>query len=355
MFYKLSLTLLSIFLCSVSTHAQQTEPLSFHGNARFAYFSPSSDAFDHFDGTSFLRLRVGATYTFNETSSFRGRLATTQSQDLPAVSFTIKPDGSGLNTGSISFDQFFYRYNNGNTDLKIGRFQYSAPVLSNAKRSIYKFQSNNINIHWTDGFYLKRYLNEEWFGEFIGEYQNRDNTSYSYRSKLNFRNNEHNIATYLGAETRTRDDNNFIQKGFGLFVAPDAYATTEGYTSYIAFMGRLVYDLPKPDVLQGGSFRIAAEAGQNLNADLDEGSILNISLGVNNFSDKHELMFEFTKTDPEWLTANVYGPNSDELEIRYRYFFNKKLNIDFRYRIRESRNDLIPTNYNFFARASYSF
>ncbi len=353
--YKLSLTLLSLFLYSGSIYAQQPEPLSFHGNARFAYFSPSSDAFDHFEGTSFLRLRVGATYTFNETSSFRGRLATTQSQDLPAVRFTIKPDGSGLNTGSISFDEFYYRYNNENTDLRIGRFQYSASVLSNAKRSIYKFQSNNINIHWTDGIYLKKSLNEEWFGEFVAEYQNRGNTSYSYRSKLNFRNNEHNIATYLGAENRTRDANNFIQKGVGIFVATDAYITSDGYASYIALMGRLVYDLPKPEALQGGSFRIAAEAGQNLNTAFADGSILNLSFGVNNFADKHELMIEFTKTDSEWLTANVYGPNTDEVEIRYRYFFDKQFNIDFRYRIRESRNDFIPTNYNFFARATYSF
>lgn len=351
---KISFVFFSLFLFSGLLYAQQ-EPLSFHGNARFAYFSTSGDALDHLEGTSFLRLRLGATYAFNETHSFRGRLATTQSQDLPAVNFTIKPDGSGLNTGSISFDEFFYRYSNESTELKIGRFQYSAPVLSNAKRSIYKFQSNNINIHWTDGLYLKKSLNEDWFGEFVGEYQNRDNTSYAYGSKLNFRNHEHNVAAYLGAENRSRDDNNFIQKGVGMFYAPDAYFTSDGYSFYLAFMGRLVYDLPQPEALQGGSFRIAGEAGQNLNANFGDGSILNISFGVNNFADKHELMIEFTKTDSEWLTANVYSPNSDELEIRYRYFFDNQFNIDFRYRIRESRNDLIPTNYNFFARATYSF
>lgn len=351
---RITFTLLSLFLFSGLTFAQQQESLSFHGNARFAYFSPSTDAFGHFEGTSFLRLRAGATYAFNETHSIRGRLATTQSQDLPAISFTIKPDGGGLNAGSISFDELFYRFNNENTEFKIGRFQYSAPVLSNAKRSIYKFQSNNINVHWTDGFYLKRALNEDWFGEFVGEYQNRGNTSYAYRSKLNFRNNEHNVAAYLGAENRSRDDNNFIQKGFGMFYAPDAYSTVDGYSSYLAFMSRLVYDLPRPDALRGGSFRIAGEVGQNLNADFEDGSIFNLSFGVNNFADKHELMIEFTKTDSEWLTANVYGPNSDEMEIRYRYFFDNQFNIDFRYRIRESRNDLIPTNYNFFARATYS-
>ncbi|MDR9415251.1 MAG: hypothetical protein RI564_03125, partial [Gracilimonas sp.] len=63
----------------------------------------------------------------------------------------------------------------------------------------------------------------------------------------------------------------------------------------------------------------------------------------------------FTKIGSEWQTANVYAPNADEMEIRYRYFITNDLNIDFRYRIRDFRADLVDTNYNFFARATYSF
>ena len=66
-------------------------------------------------------------------------------------------------------------------------------------------------------------------------------------------------------------------------------------------------------------------------------------------------MVEFAKTDSQWLTANVYAPNADEFEIRYRYFISSDLNVDFRYRIRDFRPDFAPTNYGFFARATYSF
>ena len=226
-------------------------------------------------------------------------------------------------------------------------------MKSNAGRSIFRFQSNNVNNHWSDGFHAKKYLNDEWFGEVVGEYQNRGNTSYTYRSLLNFGNNEHNVAAYIGAQNHTRDDNGFIQKGFGLFVAPDAFLKPDGYSTYAGLLAQLVHDTPV-ESFQGGSFRIAAEAGQNVNAaEFGDGTILNLSFGVNNFADQHEIMIEFTKIGAEWQTANVYAPNADEMEIRYRYFFSKKFNIDFRYRIRDSRYDFVDTNYNAFARATY--
>ena len=339
----------------LNVNAQDNSNFNFSGNARFAYVSSSGEAFEHFEGTSFLRVRVGAFYTFNENNGFKARLATTQSSEFPEASFTIQADGGGLNPGSISFDEFYYQFKNEQIQVKAGRFQHTPKVLSNAGRSQMRFMSNNINVHWVDGIYVKRSLNEDWYGELVGEYQPRNHTSYSYRNPLNFGNNEHNIASYLGVENRTRDDNNFIQKGFGLFVAPDAYLKSDGYSTYLALMGRLVYDLPKPDALNGGSFRVAAELGQNLNAAFEDGNSAVLSFGIHNFAEKHQFMVEFAKTGSDWLTANVYAPNADELEFRYRYFITNDLNIDFRYRIRDSRSDLVNTNYNFFARATYSF
>lgn len=350
----LSFLFIIIITATSSIQAQNSENLNFIGDARFSYMSTSTDAVDIVDGTAYLRVRVGATYKFDSHSIFRARLATTQSDEFPPVSFTLKPDGGGLNPGSISFDQFYYNFKNDEFDIKAGRFQHSANVRSNAGRSIFRFQSNNINNHWVDGIHIKKYLNEEWIGEVVGEYQNRGNTSYSYGGKLDFGKNTHNFAAYAGAENEIRDELNFIQKGFGLFYAPASYAKAGGYSYYLAFMSRLVYDLPR-ELLNGGSFRIAGEAGQNLNSgNFQNGNILNLSLGIHNYAEKHQFMVEFTKTGSDWLTANVYAPNADEIEIRYRFFFSKKLNIDFRYRIRESRNELIGTNYNFFARATYS-
>lgn len=349
------ITLLLAVFMGLEVNAQTNENLTFKGNARFSYMSSGPNADDIFEGTAFLRVRVGASYSFNENSSFHARLATTQSDELPAVRFTIIPDGGGIDAGTVSFDHFYYRYSNDGLDLKVGRFQHTPGVKSNSGRSILRFQSNNINNHWIDGFHLKKYLNDEWFGEVVGEYQNRGNTSYSYRPLLNFGKNEHNAAAYIGLQNLTRDDNNFIQKNIAVFVAPGAYLKPDGYSTYFAALAQLTHDTPV-ESFRGGSFRIAAEAGQNLNAaEFGEGNILNLSFGVHNFADKHQLMIEFTKTGTEWQTANVYAPNADEMEIRYRYFITDNFNIDFRYRIRDSRSDFVDTNYNFFARATIFF
>lgn len=66
-------------------------------------------------------------------------------------------------------------------------------------------------------------------------------------------------------------------------------------------------------------------------------------------------MVEFASTDSQWLTASPYGVNSEEIEIRYRFIFRSDLNFDIRYRIRESRSDLVPTQYSTFLRTTYSF
>ena len=108
-------------------------------------------------------------------------------------------------------------------------------------------------------------------------------------------------------------------------------------------------------MLNGASIRIGAEFGQNLNTKFENGTSMVASIGVNNVADKHEFMIEFAKNDSQWLTATVFGPNSDEVELRYRFFFSQSLNFDIRYRIRESRTDAIPTAYSTFIRATYSF
>lgn len=278
------------------------------------------------------------------------------SKELEPLKATVSADGNGaLAFGSVSFDEFYYQFQNEDFLLKAGRFQKSVNVLTNAKRSHLRFQSNGSFVHWTDGVYLKRILTDEWFGEAIIEYQNRNTISYPYRGNLNFANNEHNLNYYLGIENQNRDDNNIIQKGFGVLIAPKAYLKPDGYSSYFAVSSRIVFDIPNEDVLKGGSFRIAGELGQNLNTEFKNGTSAVVSIGVNRFAQKHELMIEFAKTGSQWLTATNYAPNADEMEIRYRYFVTKKFNMDVRYRIRESRSDFTPTIYSTFFRATYSF
>jgi hypothetical protein len=340
---------------SFSINAQDKN-YEFYGNVRIAHIGADTEVDGIGGDNTLLRLRPGIRYNFNENHSFSGRLVYLVSKELESPEFTTVADGnSALAYGSISFDEFYYQYRNADLQIKAGRFQKTINVMTNSKRSHLRFQSNAIFVHWTDGLYLKKDINDNWFGEAIVEYQNKDAVTYPYSGTLTFQNNEHNFNYYLGVESQTRDQNNVIQKGFGIFIAPNAYLKPDGFTTYAAISSRIAIDIPKEEVLKGGSIRIAGELGQNLNTDLSNGTSAVASIGINNFADKHEIMLEFAKTDAQWLTATAYGNFSDEVELRYRYFFTDQLNFDIRYRVREVRNNVAPTMYSTFLRLTYSW
>ncbi|MBR9918783.1 hypothetical protein GYB29_14165 [bacterium] len=354
-FFSSVFLLFTILLFSASTSAQESN-FQFYGNVRLAHIGNDTEASGLGGDNTLLRIRPGVKYFFNENHSFSGRLVYLVSKEAEPFEFTIKANGNRqLAYGSLSFDEFYYQYTKEDFLLKMGRFQKSISVLSNAGRSHLRFQSNANFVHWSDGLYLKKGLNSEWFGEAIIEYQNRDALSFPYKANLNYGNSEHNFNYYLGAENRTRDQNNIIQKGFGIFFAPNAYSKPDGFSTYVALASRITFDFPAEDVLKGGSFRIVGELGQNLNTEFKNGTSAVTSFGINKYAEKHELMVEFASTDSQWLTASPYGVNSEEIEIRYRFIFRSDLNFDIRYRIRESRSDIVPTQYSTFLRATYSF
>ncbi|MCG8373497.1 MAG: hypothetical protein MI700_08200, partial [Balneolales bacterium] len=295
--------------------------------------------------------------------SFSARIAYLVSKEFEPIEPTIVADGSGrLAFGSITFDEFFYKYVDEKSELRVGRFQKSLNTLTNAKRSHSRYHSNSNNVHWTDGIFYKRYIADSgWYGEGIIEYQPKDHPSFQYADTddfmdLDFSRNDHNFTFYTGVETRERDKNNVIQKGFGIMYIPSIYEKPSGYADYVAIMSRITLDFPQRELLNGGSFRVAGELGQNVNTSFEDGTSMVASVGINNFAEKHEIMIEFTKTDSEWLIArNIYRPDADEMEIRYRFFFSEKWAFDARYRIRDFRTDGEVNSYSTFLRATYAF
>jgi hypothetical protein len=150
---------------SLNCSAQYTKSLSFHGNFRVAHLGTDTQGDGLGGDNTSLRSRLGATYKFDEKHSFYGRLAATFSKEFEKPVFTIKADGGGLNFGSVSFDNFFYQYKNESLHIKAGRFQHTIAVLTNARRSHLRFQSNSTSIHWSDGLYVKKTMHSDWFTE----------------------------------------------------------------------------------------------------------------------------------------------------------------------------------------------
>lgn len=352
-------SLLVFFLVPFITQiqAQETEKWEIYGNVRFAHIGSTDEAHGWGGDNYAMRLRPGLKYNHSANHTFSARLAYLLSYKFEPIKLTLVTDGNGrLALGSATFDEFFYQYQNETTEIRIGRFQKSLGTLTNAKRSHSRYQSNSNNVHWTDGIYYKRNLNNGWYGEGIVEYQPKDHPSFQYSFPIDFSKNDHNFTFYAGAENRERDDRNIIQKGFGFMYIPWIYLKPDGYSDYFAFTSRITLDFPQGEALRGGSIRVAGEFGQNLNAALDEGTSIVASVGINNFAEKHEIMIEFTKTDSQWLIArNIYRPDADEMEIRYRFFATEKLAIDARYRIRDPRADGVGNSYSTFLRATIGF
>jgi len=352
-----SIVFLGIVLFPFTASAQNDSKFEVYGNVRFAHIGSDTNA-DGLGGDNYtMRLRPGLRYHHNENHSFNARLAYLLSKELEPLETTIEADGSGrLAWGSVSFDEFFYRFKDDKNELRVGRFQKSLNTLTNAKRSHSRYHSNSNNVHWTDGIFYKRYLNDHWYGEGIIEYHPKNHPSFQYdQSGLDFSENDHNFTFYAGAESR-EVANNIIQKGFGFMYIPGIYRKGNDLTDYLVFTSRITLDFPQGEALRGGSIRMAGEFGQNLNSASEDGTSVTASIGINNFADKHEIMIEFAKTDREWfLPRNIYRANADEMEIRYRFFYSAKWAFDARYRIRDFRTDGVVNSYSTFLRATYAF
>lgn len=348
------LFVLFIALSTSLTQAQEKNNFKLYGNIRYAYTTSEGD-FGFDNRFSALRVRIGSRYFINSTSSVQARIATTFSDDLETPHVTLIAENPGLNLGTLSFDEFYYRYKKEDIDIKVGRFVHSISVHSNAKRSLIRFQGPHIFVNWTDGIYVRKNINNEWFGEFIGEYQNRNNVTYPYQRNLDFANSEHNLTTYFGVENTERDNSNIIQKGFGLFVAPNAYNKSGDYSTYTALTSKIVLDFPMNEALKGGSLRFAGELGQNVNTIFSDGTIAIASVGVNRFANKHDFMIELSSTDTQWLLASAYASGANEIEIRYKFYISKSWNFDTRYRVRDFSARNLPMTHDAFFRLNYLF
>jgi hypothetical protein len=357
MIYNKLLAFLGLLLLPLFVSAQSDSSLEFYGNVRFAHIGSDTNA-DGLGGDNYtMRLRPGLHFNISDNQRFSGRIAYLVSKEFEPIEPSLVADGAGrLAFGSITLDEFYYRYKDETQELRVGRFQKSLGTLANAKRSHTRYQSNSNNIHWTDGLFYKRNLNNGWYGEGIFEYHPKDHPTFQYdQGGLDFSENDHNFTFYAGAESR-EVKNNVIQKGFGLMYIPGIYRKANELTDYLAFTSRITLDFPQGEALRGGSIRVAGELGQNLNTSFDNGTSMVTSIGVNNFADQHEIMIEFAKTDTQWLLPrNIYRAGADEMEIRYRFFFSDKWAFDARYRIRDFRADGVETSYSTFLRATYSF
>src|SRR5690554_166848 len=333
--------------------AQSTSKISPYGDIRMIYSGSSTDAHGLGGRAPFLRIRAGLNFDINTNHSFAARMAYIVSRDVNSPDFSFTAN-RGLVPDTFSFDEFYYKYQDEKQQLKLGRFQKSFSLPTATGNSITRYQSSSTSIHWSDGLFYQRALNEGWYSELVLEYQKRGELSFSYKPALNFAKNEHNFIGYLGIINKQRDQYNIIEKGFALMWAPDAFFHNGEYTSYLTISSSIVFDFPKKELLNNGSFRVTGELGQNLSTKFSDGSVLSTSFGVYDVDNRHTLMIELSRNDRDWLTA-PYPINSDIFELRYSLSITSKLTMDARYKISSYRSTGVDNTYSSFIRATYVF
>lgn len=343
---------LSIFFAPRAA-AQHSGSLTPYGDIRLAYVGSGTSASGLGGNTDFMRIRAGLQYHINENNRIAGRGVYIFSRDVKAPVFSLWAKSS-LPADTFSFDEAYYMYHDDKQLLKAGRFQKSFSLPTAAFRSLSRVQSKIVTVDWTDGLHYQRQFKNGWLTDFVAEYQKRGHLSYPYHAPLTFGKNEHNVINYLGLTNKNRDRFSIIEKNIAVMWAPAAFRHNGVFKSYLSLNASAAFDFPFRERLSGGSLRITGEAGQNLMADITNGSAFTASASLHNIAERHFLIAEFARIGKYWLTA-PYPSYSHITEFRYRFIYSPRLNLEIRYMINNSRAEGAAVKYSTFIRTTYSF
>lgn len=333
--------------------AQQNSNTNFYGDIRALYSGSSTNASGLGGKSPFLRIRAGIKHNINANNSIAARGVYIFSRDLNSPDFSLHGSG-GLNADTFSFDELYYSYQDEANLLKLGRFQKSYSLPTATGNSIMRFQSSGVSSSWSDGVYYQRKLNNGWATDIILEYQQRGKLSFPYKFPLTFGKNKHNLMGYFGFINNTRDKYNIIEKNVSLMWAPDAFWHNGKYISYLTVNGSVAFDFPKKELLNGGSFRVTGELGQNVMTRFEDGTAGSASVGAYNVSDIHNIIAEFTFNDREYLNS-PFPLASNNLEVRYGISVLPALKLEARYQISSYDITGAENTYSTFFRATYTF
>ncbi|MFO7541242.1 MAG: hypothetical protein R6W97_00335 [Thiobacillus sp.] len=350
-----------------------------NGDVRTGFYSLHRDDRDgKEDTTDELRLRVrpGIGAKFNEQwlaqVRFAGRYSTDDRNDLHFEIFNSLPADDGLRRGDSTLDEIYVEYRPDTAwQVRLGRFQSKAELEGVAKKSLDRNDSPNTDITWTDGVQVKHLSASGWVTTAIAQYNDSEGATQVRRAPLDFRDDGSRVSYFVGLENKQKSGP-IVQRAVDVTWLPDAlYSDGVGVGpvgDYWGLVGRLAGQWP----MRGSTkFMLAGEVGYAPNTpqrsvvstgtsgDAD-GLAAQITFNFIDIVPKHSAGLVFGRAGDGWLLSPDFGPNTNLVELRYKWAIDEKQTLEARARNREDIDQHVGSLYkredvDFYVRYTFKF
>lgn len=345
--------LLSCLCLALAGPAAAVE-FSTSGDVRTGFFSLHRDDRNGAQDTTDelrLRLRAGVSAKLSEQwtakARFAGRYSTDERNDLRFEIFKNIPADDGLLRGDSTLDEFYVDYQADPAwQVRVGRFQSKAELDGVASKSLDRNDSVNTDITWTDGVQLKHKAANGWTTTAIAQYNDQAGATQTRYTPLNFTDDGSRLSYFVGVENNQKDGL-IVQRAVDITWLPNALHSkgvdAGTVDDYWGVVGRLAAQWP----LSGGmKFLLGGEVGYAPNTpkrsvvktgttgDAD-GLAAQIAFNLIDIVPQHSAALVIGRAGGGWLLSPDFGPNTNLIEVRYKWAIDKKRALEARVRNRE--------------------
>lgn len=350
-----------------------------NGDVRAGFYSLHRDDRDgKEDTTDELRLRVrpGIGVKFNEQwlaqVRFAGRYSTDDRNELHFEIFNSLPADDGLRRGDSTLDEIYVEYRPDTAwQVRLGRFQSKAELEGVAKKSLDRNDSPNTDITWTDGVQVKHMSASGWVTTAIAQYNDSEGATQVRHAPLDFRDDGSRVSYFIGLENK-QESGSIVQRAVDVTWLPDALHSdgvgAGPVDDYWGLVGRLAGQWP----MRGNTkFMLAGEVGYapstpqrsvvrtGTSGDAD-GLAAQITFNFIDIVPKHSAGLVFGRAGDGWLLSPDFGPNTNLVELRYKWAIDKKQTLEARARNRQDIDQRVGSLYkredvDFYARYTFKF
>lgn len=350
-----------------------------NGDVRAGFYSLHRDDRDgKEDTTDELRLRVrpGVGAKFNEQwlaqVRFAGRYSTDDRNALHFEIFNRLPADDGLRRGDSTLDELYVEYRPDTAwQVRLGRFQSKAELDGVAKKSLDRNDSPNTDITWTDGVQVKHTSVSGWATTAIAQYNDSEGATQVRHAPLDFRDDGSRVSYFVGLENKQKAGP-LVQRAVDVTWLPDAlHSSGVGVgpvEDYWGLVGRLAGQWPMRASMK---FMLAGEMGYAPNTprrsvvktgtsgDAD-GLAAQITFNFIDIVPKHSAGLVFGRAGDGWLLSPDFGPNTNLVELRYKWAIDKEQTLEARVRDREDIHQRVGSlhkreDVDFYVRYTFKF
>jgi hypothetical protein len=337
---------------------------SVNGDLRTGFFSLHRDDRDGTEDTTDelrLRVRLGLNAKLNEQwmaqVRFAGRYSTDDRNELHFKIFSSLPADDGLRRGDSTLDEAYVEYRPDTAwQVRLGRFQSKAELDGVAKKSLHRNDSPNTDITWTDGVQVKHTSVNSWVTTAIAQYNDSEGATQVRHAPLDFRDDGSRASYFVGLEN-TQKTGPIVQRAVDVTWLPDALHSdgvgVGPVDDYWGLVGRLAGQWP----MRGSTkFMLAGEVGYAPNTpqrsvvrtgtsgDAD-GLAVQVTFNFIDIVPKHSAGLVFGRAGDGWLLSPDFGPNTNLVELRYKWAIDKKQALEARVRNREDIHQRVGSLY----------